>query len=401
MFTLFFVWHVMSTTRIYLDNAATSWPKPEAVYRAVEHYQRELGAAAGRSAYREAAEVERLVTDTRFRLAKLIGAPLGRPVIFTSNCTDALNLALHGLLRPGDHVVTTATEHNSVLRPLRYLETRLDIRVSLVPCNAAGIVDPQSIAAAIQSNTRLIAMTHASNVTGALQPIEDVGSIAVAHGIVFLVDAAQSIGHVPIDVQASNVHVLAAPGHKGLLGPLGTGFLYVAQSIEPQLQPLRQGGTGTRSESDVQPNTIPDGYEPGNLNVPGILGLRAGVGFVVERGLDEARRHEQALVGRLLDGLTSLSGVTVHGPANLDDRVGVVSVSVEGYDPQEVAVLLDTAHSIQVRSGLHCASRIHAELGTLEQGGTVRFSTGPFNTLAQMDLAVEALAAITTGFTKI
>lgn len=388
-----------TTARIYLDNAATSWPKPESVYLAIDAYQRQIGAAAGRGAYGQATEVERLVGDARHRVGQLIGVPVGHPVIFTCNGTEALNLALHGVLRPGDHVITTETEHNSVLRPLRELERLRGVELTIVPCDDYGVVDPRAVQRAIRPRTRLIAMIHASNVTGALQPVADVGQIAAEYGLLFLVDAAQSVGHVPLDVQGWNVHLLAAPGHKGLLGPLGTGFLYVAANIRDQVHPLRQGGTGTRSESERHPESYPEGFEAGNLNVPGIVGLGAGAAFVAEQGWQRLRQHEMQLTETLLTGLREIPGVSVLGPTAADRRLGVVSICVEGYDPQEVAFMLDSAHGIQVRSGLHCAARIHARLGTLDRGGAVRFSTGPFNTLEQVSCALEAVAGIAASTT--
>jgi cysteine desulfurase family protein len=377
--------------RIYLDHAATSWPKPDAVSQAVQRFLRELGAPAGRSAYREAAEVERLVGEARWRVAQLLGVADPRRVIFTSNGTDALNLGLHGTLRHGDHVVTTVVEHNSVLRPLRFLEQHRGVRVTRVPCDLRGIVDPDEIAAAISPQTRLIALNHASNVTGALQPACEVGRIARRHGILFLLDAAQSLGQVSFQVAEVGCSLLAAPGHKGLLGPSGTGVLYLAPDAEELLQPTRQGGTGTQSEQDVQPLTLPERYESGSLNVAGILGLGAGVSWLLERGLVEIHAHKQQLLTGLLEGLHSMEGVTVHGPAEAASRVGVVSVTVDGYDPQEVASLLDTAYRIQVRAGLHCAPLMHQALGTAP-AGTVRLSLGPWNTQEQIEVVLAAVA---------
>jgi len=385
-----------TSPRIYLDNAATTWPKPEAVYAAVDRYQRELGAPAGRSAYREATEVERLVAEARTRVAKMLGASDPRRIIFTSNGTDSLNLALHGLLRTGDHVITTVCEHNSVLRPLRQLEDKGGVEVTRVPCDRLGVVAPEDIARACRRNTRLIALVQASNVTGALQPVEAVGAIAAEREVLFLVDAAQSLGHLPLAVEQLGVHLLAAPGHKGLLGPLGTGVLYVAPGVERQLAATRQGGTGTQSESDRQPQTLPDKYEAGNLNVPGIVGLSAGMGFLSERGLAPMRAHERALTAQLLAGLASMPRVRVHGPADAARQLGVVSISITGYDPQEVAATLDAAYAIQVRGGMHCAPLMHESLGTAKLGGTVRFSVGAFNTPEQIEQALHAIAEISS-----
>lgn len=377
--------------RIYLDNAATSWPKPEAVYAIVDRYQRELGAPAGRSVYREANEVERLVNDARRRVARLLHVDDAARIVFTSNGTDSLNLALQGLLRPGDHVISSVAEHNSTLRPLRYLQDNRGVQVTLVGCDAAGFVDPDEIRLAIRSNTRLIALVHVSNVTGTVQSVPDVGRLAHEHGLLFLVDAAQSVGHLPMDVAALNADLLAAPGHKGLLGPLGTGILYIAPGVEQHLTPIRQGGTGTQSDSAEQPATLPDRYESGNHNVPGILGLGAGVAYLQQCGLADLRRHDQELTGRFIARLLQIGGVTVYGPGELPRRVGVVSISVAGYDPQELAIMLDSVCGIQVRAGLHCAAQMHHSLGTAARGGTVRFSLGPFTTTEDIDAAAEAL----------
>jgi cysteine desulfurase family protein len=384
----------MPNDRIYLDNAATSWPKPVSVYEAVDRYLRSNGAPAGRGAYGEAAEVERMVADARKRVASLLGEPDPKRVIFTANGTDSLNLAIHGLLRAGDHVVTTVCEHNSVLRPLRELERHAGVAVTRVECGSNGIVDPAAFAAAITRNTKLFVLTHVSNVTGAIQPVEEVGAIAKSHGVRFLVDAAQSIGHIPVLAKQLNADLIAAPGHKGLLGPLGTGILYIAPGMEEHLRATRQGGTGTTSESDLQPETLPEKYESGNHNVPGIIGLGAALQYLTERSLDDIRRHEQQLTARLLDGFQSLKNVTIHGPRDALHQVGVVSIVIDGYDPQEVATTLDAAYSIQVRSGFHCAPLMHASQGTNQQGGTVRFSIGAFNTIEQIDHAIQAVGEI-------
>lgn len=383
-----------SSDRIYLDNAATSWPKPATVYDAIDRYQRFNGAPAGRGAYGEAVEVERLVDDARRRVAILMGTSDPQRIIFTSNGTDSLNLAIHGLLRTGDHVVTTVCEHNSVLRPLRELEKVAGLTVTRVQCGADGIVEPTAIEAAIKSTTKLIVLTHASNVTGAIQPAEEVGAIAKSHGVRFLVDAAQSIGHIPVLAQQLGADLIAAPGHKGLLGPLGTGVLYMAPEIEKLLRSTRQGGTGTVSTNDWQPDTLPDKYESGNHNVPGIVGLEAALAYLADRGVDDIRQHEQRLTSRLLDGFRSLDDVTIYGPQDASRQLGVVSIAIDGYDPQEVATMLEASYVVQVRSGFHCAPRMHSSLGTPLRGGTIRFSLGAFTTSEQIDHAIHAVGEI-------
>ena len=380
--------------RIYLDNAATSWPKPTAVYEAVDHYFRELGAPAGRSAYREAAEVERLVTDARRQIGLLLGNVAPERVIFTFNGTDSLNLALHGVLRAGDHVVTSVVEHNSVLRPLRYLEQAGVIEVSRVACDGRGLVDPDDVSREVRGNTRMIALSHASNVTGAIQPAEDVARIAAEHELLFLLDAAQTLGHLEVDVQKIGAHLVAAPGHKALLGPLGVGLLYIAPGVEQQLAPIRQGGTGTQSETDLQPDSLPDKYESGNHNVPAIVGLGAAVNQLRAKGLGVVEQHAQTLLTSLLEGLAEIDKVTLHGPADARQQSAIQSVSVAGYDPQEVATMLDAAYSIQVRAGLHCAPLMHDALGTRAHGGTLRLSLGQFNTLDQIKAVVAGMAEL-------
>ena len=384
----------MNQRRIYLDNAATSWPKPEAVYAAVDHYQRELGATAGRGAYREADDVERRVRATRQRLVRLIGGEEPQRIVFTTNGTESLNLVLHGLLRPGDHVITSVVDHNSVLRPLRFLMEQRGIAVDRVPCDGRGIVDPASVAQAIRSSTRLIALVHASNGPGALPRVAEVGRIAAEHGVAYMVDAAQSLGHMPIDVRQVGAQFLAAPAHKGLLGPSGLGVLYIAPGFERELLPLRQGGTGTQSDEDRQPDSLPDKYEPGNLNVPAVIGLGEGIAYLEQAGLENVRQHAWTLTDRLLGGFSEIRGVTVYGPRNAAEQLGVVSISVAGLDPREVAAMLDSSHRVQVRAGIQCAPYMHQALGTTRLGGTVRFSTSVFTSEQDVDVAVAAVADI-------
>jgi cysteine desulfurase/selenocysteine lyase len=376
--------------RIYLDNAATSWPKPEAVYAAADRYQRDNGAPAGRSAYADAVAANRLIDQARRGVATLLGARDPRQIVFALNGTDALNIALRGAIRPGDHVVTTVCEHNSVLRPLRFLAETAGIEVTY---DGAGYVSPDDVQAALRPNTRLVAVVHASNVTGAIQPVVDIGRIVREHGALFLVDAAQSLGHVPIAVDELGVDLLAAPGHKGLLGPLGAGVLYVRPGVERQLAPLRCGGTGTQSDDDRQPDSMPDKFEPGNHNVPGLAGLAAGCEYLLKRTIADVEAHHRQLTERLLAALTEIPGVTIYGPQSQDRRTSVVSFNLAGYDPQELAAVLDASHGVQCRAGLHCAPRMHAALGTLELGGAVRFSPGPFTMADDLDAAIAAVQA--------
>lgn len=355
---------------------------------------RQLGAPAGRGNYAEAAEVDGAIRETRRLVANLLGAGDARQVIFAANGTDALNLILQGLLGNSDHVVATDLEHNSVLRPLRYLHDRHSVASTLLPVGAQGVVDPDDFRKAVCSRTRLFVVSHASNVTGAIQPVSEIAAIAKDHGIPLLVDAAQTVGHwdqSPVSLGAS---LVAASGHKGALGPLGTGLVYIASELVEKIAPRRLGGTGTESESDQQPEQLPEKYESGNLNVPGILGLRAGLEWIAEQGLETLRRHEQDLTTSLLDAFSSIPGLRCYGPPAGRNRVGVISIALEGVENHELAAILESSYRIQVRAGLHCAPRIHRSLGTFAAGGTVRFSIGPFTTRDDIILAADAVRKI-------
>lgn len=381
--------------RIYLDNAATSWPKPESVYQAVDHYQRQVGAAAGRGVYRSAQEAEAIVARCRRAAGELLGTSAER-IIFAANGTAALNLVLHGLLKPGDHVLTTVVEHNSVLRPLDWLARNRGIEVTHLDCDDQGVVDPVAFEAAIRDKTRLIAIVHASNVTGVVQPVREIARIAREHQVLSLVDAAQSLGHLPIDVTQLGCDFLAAPGHKGLLGPLGTGLLYFRRGTEELVESVMQGGTGTQSEDLAQPPQLPAKFEAGNVNVAALAGLAAGIEHVV-RELPLLHRREQELGAWLRAGLATVRGATLHGPTAADDAVGVVSLTLAGYDPQELAALLDSHFGICVRAGLHCAPLLHRRLGTARGGGTVRFSVGAFTTEDEIERTSQAVAEVAGG----
>ncbi len=379
--------------RIYIDNAATSFPKPPGVAEAVARALRDEGAAEGRSATRAALRVHEVIARCRQRVARLLGAPSSERIVFTFNGTDSLNLALHGLLRPGDHVVTSTIEHNSVLRPLRNLRDR-GVEATSVPADKDGRIRVDDVKSALRKETRLVALVHASNVTGAIQPIDDMGEMARTHGAFFLVDAAQSAGHVPIDVSRSPVDLLAAPGHKGLLGPLGTGILYVGPGVEEHLDSVRQGGTGSHSEDDRQPEGLPDKYESGNHNVPGLFGLEAALAWIEERGVQEIGRHERELTEQLVARLAPIKGLRIYGPRSPEERVGVVSVTLDGFEPQELATVLDSSFGIETRAGLHCAPGADRSLGTFAGGGTLRMSVGSFTTPEHMEAALAAFRAL-------
>lgn len=384
------------SSRCYLDNAATSWPKPEGVLAAMDRYHRELGVAAGRGATRAASEVDATISRCRQRAAQFFNAESSDRILFTFNGTDSLNVAIHGLLKPGDHVVSSTLEHNSVLRPLSELRRRIGIETTFIEPEPNGLVEPAKFFAALRPNTTLVALIHASNVTGVIQPIDEVGEIARQWGAIMLVDAAQTAGHLPIDVRNSPIDLLACPGHKGLLGPLGTGVLYLRPGLEQHVGSFRQGGTGSLSEEDRQPERLPDKYESGNHNTPGLFGLEAALDWLEQHTVAELRQQESILRRHAVDSLTGLKTVRLIAVDFPEESVvGVLSFVIEGFDPQEVAAILDQDFQIQVRSGLHCAPGAHRSHGTLSAGGTVRVSFGPSTTTDDVDRLVDALRSLT------
>jgi cysteine desulfurase/selenocysteine lyase len=376
---------------IYLDHAATSFPKPAAVCRRMNEVMRRIGANPGRSDHKLARKANQIITETRERIAALFGIAEAQRVIFTCNATEAINLGLKGLLSRGDHVITSSIEHNSVIRPLRGLE-RAGVKFSQVPCSRQGHLKIRLLKKALEAKTKLVVLTHASNVTGSLLPIEEVGRFARSHGILFLVDAAQTAGLLPIDVERMKIDLLACPGHKSLYGPQGTGFLYIRKGIDPR--PLKEGGTGTDSESEDQPITLPARFESGTLNTPGIAGLGAGVSFVLEEGVERIWKKERQLTQQLLRGLKRNREVRIYGPLDGEERVPLVSFNVASLAPAEVAFILDDLYDILVRAGLHCAPQAHRTLGTFP-AGTVRASLGYFNTPEDVEALVEAIQEIT------
>lgn len=376
---------------IYLDNAATSFPKPESVYLAVMTAMREIGASPGRGGYGLALEASRLLMTVRESVAAFVKAPDPSRVIFTHNATAALNQALLGVLSLGDHVVTSSMEHNSLLRPLRVLE-KSGVSFSMVSADAQGLLDPEAIRSAIRPATRMIALSHLSNVTGGIQPITEIAAIAREAGCLLLVDAAQSAGLIPITMAETGIDLLVAPGHKGLMGPQGTGFLALSSRVA--IRPLLAGGTGSSSDSDQQPATFPEGFEAGTHNLPGIAGLGAGIAFLEETGVRTVGDHEQALSQHVRDRLAGVPGIRIYGPADPALRSGVLSLTVEGRDPSELAFILDQQYGIAVRAGLHCAPHAHRTIGTYP-AGTVRLSPGWFSTMQDMDCFCEALIATT------
>ena len=381
---------------IYFDNAATSWPKPPCVAEAMTQYMAEVGASPGRSGHRLAVEAARRLYDAREAVADLFHAPDPLRVVFGANVTEALNLALNGLLRPGDHVITGSMEHNAVMRPLRALE-RNGVQITVVPCSPDGELDPADLAAALRPATRLIALNHASNVTGTLLPVADAGRIARQHDLLLLVDAAQTAGAYPIDVQSDAIDLLAFTGHKSLYGPMGTGGLVIGDRVDVHLlQPLKRGGTGSRSEREEQPDFLPDLCESGTPNAVGLAGLAAGTRWVLAQGVERIRAHELALTAQLLSGLAEIPGVTVYGPRDARRQTATVSFVIAGLEHSDVGMRLDDEYAIMCRVGLHCAPAAHRTLGTFP-AGTVRFGLGAFNTAEEISAALEAVATLARG----
>jgi cysteine desulfurase/selenocysteine lyase len=377
---------------IYLDNAATTFPKPGHMLETMIARYGAMGVSPGRGSYDAAEEAAQQVADIRSQLARFFGAPDPERVIFTANATDGLNLAIQGMLAPGDHVVSTRLEHNSVLRPLYHLASSGTITYDLVPFDAAGFVDPDDIEKAITPKTRLVIVTHASNVLGSVQPVAEIAERCARHNVPLLVDAAQSAGVIPIDMQAMGISALALTGHKSLLGPTGTGALILAPEIE--IRTTRFGGTGVDSRHLTHTQSFPHRLEAGTLNLMGILGLSAGLDSVLEMGLAAIHSREMKLLTRLRDGLSGLDGIRIYCADDTCNHVGLLTVTVAGIAPEDVGAILDADFGIAVRTGLHCAPLVHRSLNTFPHG-SVRFSLGPFNTDADIDHALNAMTRIT------
>ena len=378
---------------IYLDHAATSWPKPPEVIRAMADYLESAGGNPGRSGHSLSIEAGRIIYAAREAVAELFHAPDPLRVIFTLNATHAINLALCGLLRPGDHVVTSGIEHNSVMRPLRALENR-GVRITVVACNTDGSLDPARVAAAITPRTRMVAITHASNVTGTILPVREVAEAAHNAGALLLLDAAQTAGVLPIDVQAMGIDLLAFTGHKGLQGPPGTGGLVIGERVSiGQMEPLVRGGTGSRSEHEFQPEDVPDKFEGGTANGSGIAGLGAGVRRILSRGVNAIRSHEIELTRVLLEGLRAIPGITMYGVGNPSACTAVVSFTMRGRRVSEIGLQLDEEYGIMCRVGLHCAPAAHRTIGTFPEG-TVRLAAGISTDSGEIRAAVDAVAEI-------
>jgi cysteine desulfurase/selenocysteine lyase len=376
---------------VYLNNAATTWPKPEAVYRAADYYLRHFGASQGRGSFQRSREATDVIENSRTTLARLFGVSDPARLIFTQNCSLSLNLAIKGILRKGDHVVTSSMEHNSVWRPLKTLEQKGLISLTEVQCQPTGKINLEEVSNACRLNTRLLVSTNASNVTGIIFPIAELTEIAHSHHALILVDAAQTAGVLPIHITGLGIDLLACSGHKGLLGPQGTGALYISPGLK--LGTLLEGGTGSMSLSPFQPDSLPSRFETGTLNGPGIAGLGAGIDFILETGVEKIRQVEHDLTAHLLEKLQSIPGIAIYGPQDPDLQVGVVSFNLSDANPEEVATVLDKVYGIMVRTGLHCAPEAHRTIGTIERG-TVRVSPGYFNTTQDIGYFIDAMREV-------
>ena len=374
---------------IYLDNGATSFPKPKGMIEAMDSCMSSYCGNPGRSGHDLSRRTGEEVYQARNVLARFFKIEKPDRIIFTNNTTQALNMGIKGVLKKGDHVITTVMEHNSVLRPVRALSDQ-GVEYTLIQCGRDGSLDLANVENAIKDNTRLIVCTQASNVTGTIMPVRELGILCKERGILFMVDGAQGAGHVPMDVK--NMDLLAVPGHKGLLGPLGTGMLYVREGVE--LRPLMEGGTGTVSREILQPTELPEGFETGTINAPGIIGLGYSAGFVNKIGVDVIRQHQLELTRILDSSLRNMKNVTVYGPADCRKKVGIVTFNINGYNCEEVASLLNDEYGIAVRGGYHCAGLAHRTIGTWDCGA-VRMSMGIYNNGREMKAAADAVYAIT------
>lgn len=372
---------------IYLDNGATSFPKPKGMLRVMNECILEYCGNPGRSGHRMSIKTGEQIYKARNTIGKLFHIEDSSRIIFTLNTTEALNLGIKGVLENGDHVITTSMEHNSVLRPIKALEST-GVEATIVKCSSDGSLNPEMIAREIRDNTKLIVCTHASNVTGTILPIKEIGSIAKKKNILFMVDGAQSAGNLPIDVNEMNIALLALPGHKGLLGPMGTGLLYVRDDVK--LKPLKEGGTGTKSKELIQPTEFPEGYEAGTVNAPGIIGLGYSVKYITRLGIDNIRAYEEELVWTLDDALRNMRNIIVYGPSDCRKKTGIVTLNINNKSCEEVCDALNTQYGIASRGGFHCAGLAHKTIGTQEIGA-LRLSVGPSNTKRDVATAIQAI----------
>jgi cysteine desulfurase family protein len=377
---------------IYLDNGATSFPKPEEVYKFMDHFYRNFGVNPGRSGYDLCMESGEVIEATRKQMMEFFNGKDPNRLCFSYNSTDALNLIINGLLEKGDHAISTNIEHNSVLRPLYHQGEYNGVEVDYIPVDSKGFVDPDDFTKKFKDNTKLVIVNHASNVIGTIQPIKEIGKRCKERGIPFAIDASQSAGKVPIDVEEHNVDVVAFTGHKSLLGPTGIGGLYVKENVDIRL--TRAGGTGVRSAVRTHLFEYPYRLEYGTLNSVGVAGLHAGVKWLQEKGMEAIHEHEMKLTTMLRDGLKDVDGITLYCMDDLTDHIGILLFNIDGFEALNVGTLLDVDYNIACRTGLHCAPLIHEHLGIVDIHGAVRFGVGPFNTEEHINIAIDAVKEI-------
>ena len=377
---------------IYLDNASTSFPKAPTVATAMSDYITNRGININRGSYALAYDVEDIIYTTRQRLNTLFNGHDPSHVVFTQNVTMSLNMVIKGLLKAGDHVLVSSMEHNAVMRPLTQLLDK-GIIFDIIPCDKTGSIQLESMDSLIRPNTVAMIINHASNVCGTIQPLESIGPICKAHSLQFIVDAAQTAGVIPIDVKACHIDALCFTGHKGLLGPQGIGGIILTKEMAQTLTPLIAGGTGSFSHLETMPTHMPDAFEAGTLNLPGIIGLNEGLAYIESQGMENIHNHELALTQAFLEGLQSIDGINIVGKQNIQDRTAVVSITIDGMDPASIAYELESNYHIMTRVGLHCAPRAHQTLETYPEG-TVRFSFGYANTHKDVETALSALHRI-------
>ena len=377
---------------IYLDNASTTFPKAPTVATAMSDYITNRGININRGSYALAYDVEDTIYTTRQRLNTLFNGHDPSHVVFTQNVTMSLNMVIKGLLKAGDHVLVSSMEHNAVMRPLTQLLDK-GITFDIIPCDKTGSIQLESMDSLIRPNTVAMIINHASNVCGTIQPLESIGPICKAHNLQFIVDAAQTAGVIPIDVKACHIDALCFTGHKGLLGPQGIGGIILTKEMAQNLTPLIAGGTGSFSHLETMPTHMPDAFESGTLNLPGIIGLNEGLAYIESQGMENIHNHELALTQSFLEGLQSIDGINIVGKQNIQDRTAVVSITIDGMDPANIAYELESTYHIMTRVGLHCAPRAHQTLGTYPEG-TVRFSFGYANTHKDVESALSALHRI-------
>jgi len=383
---------------IYLDNGATSFPKPEDVYGFMDSFYRNNGVSPGRAGYDLAIETGNIMENTRKLMADYFNGSDPDRLVFSHNSTDSLNMAIFGMLEPGDHVITTSLEHNAVLRPLYHLSIYQGVEVDYVPFNDAGFVDPEDFRSKIKKNTKLVVINHASNVIGTIQPVKEIGKICHEKGVKVLLDASQTAGKIPVDIHELNVDVVCFTGHKSLLGPTGTGGMYVRKGIE--IKHTRAGGTGVKSAEKHHLHEYPYRLECGTINILGVSGLYAGLSWIQKKGMDKIHAHEMALTQKLKDGLSQIDRVKLYCADDLKDHIGVLSFNIDGFEPINTGTVLDGDYNIACRTGLQCAPLVHEQLGTDKSHGTVRFGMGPFNTEEHIEKAIEAVQEIAETYVK-